>query len=391
LRIRNKNIKDITMKNLRLISFFTLLSCFALVNSQDCKNKVVIGERLKVYSTVYGKERKITVGLPYGYDSNKKYPVLYMLDGLAQFSIGSVYTRTSYQGVLPRMIVVAIDYENRTNEYTPTHVEEHKDSGGSAKFVEFIEKDLVPYIDSAYSTMPYRVISGHSFAGILVVDLFLSKPMLFNSYIALDPSIGWDNNYELNKLVNHNKNEDLNHKSIYISVIPENKPPVVAFDSVLNVKQAPGLRHTYQVFEDEGHASSVYPSIYYGLRYIFSDYSVTDAQRKHEFDKIPEFIKNHYSNFSKQVGVEFLPPEHVYISSARMALYGNENKDVQAAIMILKSLKRYYPESDRIFECLGEAYLISGDSKSALNNYKKALEFNPNNKEAKKKISELEK
>lgn len=380
------------MSNSKFVSFFVFLNCFLPINSQDCKDKIIIGERHKIYSSIYNKERKITIGLPHNYDPKKKYPVLYMLDGLAQFSISTAYSGMNYVGVIPDLIIVAIDYENRNNEYTPTHIEKYQDSGGSEQFIEFMDKDLFPYIDSVYSTMPYRIITGHSFAGILVVDLMTSKPNLFNAYIAMDPSLNWDNYYEFNKLVDYQKNENLNYKCIYMSGTKGNESKVTAYDSILNSKNIPLLRHTYQIFEDEGHANSVFLSLYYGLRYIFSDYSVTDAQRNPiELAKNPEFIKTHYTNFSKQVGVQFLPPEDLYIRSARRALYDNENKDVQNAFMILEILKNYYPESDNIFECLGEAYLINGDNESALENYKKSLKLNPSNKKVKNKISELEK
>ena len=65
----------------------------------------------------------------------------------------------------------------------------------------------------------------------------------------MDPSIGWDNYYVINK-INDCKVEKLNNKCVYISGIKGNKDPFV-FDSTLRTKQISSLRCKYQYFEDE--------------------------------------------------------------------------------------------------------------------------------------------
>ena len=355
--------------------------------SQDCNNKIIIGERFKIHSSVYNKERTITVGLPRNYNPRKKYPVLYMLDGLAQYSIGAIYSGLNYVGTIPDLIIVAIDYENRNNEYTPTHIEKIKDSGGSGQFVDFMEKDLFPYIDSVYSTMPYRIITGHSYAGILVVDLLLSKPNLFNAYIAMDPSLDWDNCFEMKKTTIC-KNENLKYKNVYISGIKDNKNAFI-FDSTLNSKNIPNFKCKYQYFEDEVHADVVFVSLYYGLRNIFSDYSVTSAIRDSiTMGRTPEIIKTHYLKFSKETGVQFLPPEDFIIRLGLQSLY--YDIDVPNAIKIFEILKEYYPESCDLYKDLGESYFNNGDKQSALINYRKSFKINPKDEVLKNKISDLE-
>ena len=45
-----------------------------------------------------------------------------------------------------------------------------------------------------------------------------------------------------------------------------------------------------------------------------------------------------------------------------------------------------YPESDNVYDSLADAYLRSGDSLQAFNNYKIALEYNSGNKRAKQYV-----
>ncbi|RAJ19970.1 alpha/beta hydrolase-fold protein [Pedobacter cryoconitis] len=52
----------------------------------------------------------------------------------------------------------------------------------------YVEKELIHYIDATYPTTTYRTFIGHSPGGLTVINTFLHKPNLFNSYISLDGS-----------------------------------------------------------------------------------------------------------------------------------------------------------------------------------------------------------
>ena len=87
-------------------------------------------------------------------------------------------------------------------DLTPTHTElgfdgkpspAMKTSGGMPTFLQFVQKELIPHIDSAYRTAPYRVFVGHSLGGITTIDAIYTMPETFNAYVAIDPSLWWDN------------------------------------------------------------------------------------------------------------------------------------------------------------------------------------------------------
>lgn len=56
------------------------------------------------------------------------------------------------------------------------------------------------------------------------------------------------------------------------------------------------------------------------------------------------------------------------------------------AIAVFKMNVALYPDSDNVYDSLADAYLRSGDSLNAYNNYSKALELNTGNDRAKKYI-----
>ena len=103
--------------------------------------------------------------------------------------------------ICPEMIVVGIPNTDRTRDLTPTHVNADppfmdsnftKTSGGGEKFIEFIEKEVMPHIDSAYPTEPYKILIGHSFGGLTAMNTLIHHTTLFNAYIVIDPSMWWD-------------------------------------------------------------------------------------------------------------------------------------------------------------------------------------------------------
>ena len=93
---------------------------------------------------------------------------------------------------IPEMIIVAITNIDRVRDFTPTKyltnlngssaVDNHKTSGGSEQFLQFIEKELLPEIESTYRTTTFKTLVGISHGGLLVGSAFLSKKTSFNGF-----------------------------------------------------------------------------------------------------------------------------------------------------------------------------------------------------------------
>jgi uncharacterized protein len=375
------------MSILKLPWILLLLSCILPSVAQECNNKIVIGERIQLYSPVLKQERTITIHLPNNYSRRTRYPVLYLLDGLAQFVTAVDVSGQSYVGVIPEMIIVAVDYIDRTKEFTPTHLDEYPTSGGADQFIDFMEKDLFSYVDSEYSTMPFRILAGHSLAGLLVTYALFSDKNLFNAYLAMDPSLWWDKEL-LVEMVKKSENDPLKNRFLYTSSTSTNEQNIQDFEKALRSITLEGLQYKFESFMAESHGSVIFVSLYYGLKYIFADYTLTDAYKDTiTSGKNPEFIHSHYSSFSQKAGIAFLPPEDVII---RLGYSSMGDKDFDNAIKIFGIVLSYYPGSFKAYNGLADAFNKKGDKKTAVINYKKALELNPKDENAKNRIMELE-
>ena len=75
------------------------------------------------------------------------------------------------------------------------------------------------------------------------------------------------------------------------------------------------------------------------------------------------------------------------LNAAGYKLLGN-NK-IEDAIDVFKMNVKLYPKSSNVYDSLGEAYMKNGDKELAIENYKKSLEFDPKNENAKTMLTKL--
>jgi predicted alpha/beta superfamily hydrolase len=163
---------------------------------------LTIGETFTITSRILGEVRTINVYAPpaYGDTANRPRPVLYMPDGgVAEdfLHIMGLLQISVLNGTARPVLLVGIENTERRRDLTgPTRV--GRDSsiaprvGGSAAFRRFIRTELMPAIDARYHTTRESAIIGESLAGLLVVETFLQEPDLFDTYVAVDPSLWWN-------------------------------------------------------------------------------------------------------------------------------------------------------------------------------------------------------
>jgi len=162
----------------------------------------VMGQVDQIPSAVLGEARILNIYLPEGYDQDvaARYPVIYLLDGSATedfVHISGIVQFLTMIGRMPKTIIVGIANVDRKRDFTfPTTVEkDRKDfptTGGSEKFMSFLEKELLPFIDRKYRTSPDRTIIGQSLGGLFATEILLKKPGLFTDYIIVSPSLWWN-------------------------------------------------------------------------------------------------------------------------------------------------------------------------------------------------------
>ena len=376
---------------MRRLVGFTLLACCAVVASfaQDVASLTPPApQRLVVHSKVLNEDRIVWVRVPSGYEQGKSaFPVLYLTDGPGHINeIGSTIDFLVANDRMPKLIVVGIANTDRTRDLTPTHadgrnpdgtIQPFPTSGGADKFLDFIQTELMPEIQSRYRTAPYRVFAGHSFGGLFAIHTLATRPDLFNAYIAVSPSLQWDDGSTLREaqafLAAH---KELN-KRLFVSLASEGNTPnpmganFDQFRKSLESGAPKQLVWKVERYPDEDHGSTVLRAHYAGLRTVFGDWQIERDQKTFMPVGGLAGVERHYRELSERYGYTIPVPE---TTVNQLGYQFMAAKKLDEAIAVFKRNVELYPNSANVYDSLAEGLENAGKFDEALKNQQKAVE-----------------
>ena len=295
---------------------------------------------------------------------------MYVLDGETIFFISSAIV--SFMSVgrnqqIPQMIVVGIPNVDRNRDFTPTVGRQMLNPRGADNFIEFLDKELIKYIDDNFRTQDYRILFGHSLCGLFSAYTLVTNPNLFHAHIAASPGLMFEDEYVINKAkeVLYGKS-DLNNQ-IYIAIgdEPAFMESMDKFTYILE-KDTPGINWEFQKYDNEDHDSVPFRTIADGLAFIFSDMQLTGDIALKGVDAIKEHIKDSYKKYGFNTEIS----EVILNRIGYQLLQANEN---EKAIEIFEYNVELYPNSANVYDSLGDAYDKQGLKNKAINSYKKAV------------------
>jgi hypothetical protein len=190
-----------------------LIFALALI-SISCKNQGAIyndpipeHDSITIASKYVNEDRVINIWTPPNYKtSTEHFPVLYMPDGGIKEDfphIANTLAKLLDENKIPPFILVGIENTERGRDLTgSSEAEDDKQycpiTDGAKDFRAFISEELIAEINSRYRTKAKKGIIGESLAGLFIMETFFTKPETFDFYIAMDPSLWWNNNYLAN-------------------------------------------------------------------------------------------------------------------------------------------------------------------------------------------------
>ena len=403
---------------------FVLFLIISLSSRSQTDNKIVIGKVDSVYSTVLKEQRKVWVYLPNMkagmQNPGQRYPVVYLLDGDGHFEsvVGMIQQLSQVNGntIVPEMIIVGIPNTDRTRDLTPTHIVSDppmmdsnfsKSTGGGENFTTFMEKELMPHIDSLYPTQPFRVLIGHSFGGLTVMNIITNHTKLFNAYIAIDPSMWYDKEQFLKATQKKIAAQKYNGTSLYMGIAntmsegmtleklkkdttadTRHIRSIFAMDKFIKANSQNGLKYASKYYGDDDHGSVPLISEYDGLRFIFSWYrfTFTRADFMDADIGIVQRMKQHYQTISKEFGFKVSPPEMQVNGLGYNAL---SQKHYEKAAALFKMNIENYPGSGNVYDSYADLLIAQKDTVKAIANYQKAFAMTKS-EETKQKLDQLQ-
>jgi predicted alpha/beta superfamily hydrolase len=193
--------------------------------------------------------------------------------GLLQVSAGN--------GTMRPFLLVGIENTQRRRDLTgPTQNEDDRkiapQVGGSAAFRRFIRSELMPVIKARYRTTAETAIMGESLAGLFVVETFFLEPDLFDTYIAFDPSLWWNNEELVKGAAARLRSSDTSRRALYLASSSEADLARLTrqLAEQLGKHAQAGLTWQYQPMPGETHATIYHPAALMALRRLFKPAAV---------------------------------------------------------------------------------------------------------------------
>jgi hypothetical protein len=174
------------------LALFFLHAVVLPVLTQDVP--LTFGKHETLESKILGEKRDILVSEPA--HSVPGMPLLILLDGeWNQRNVSTAVGHLTANGRLPPMLVAGVVNTDRGRDLMPTFEGDKFAAGPSDRFLSFLADELIPKLAAEYPIGKYRILAGHSNAGMFSLYAFIRRPELFQANIALSPSFGLDDHF----------------------------------------------------------------------------------------------------------------------------------------------------------------------------------------------------
>ena len=357
-----------------LLCPFVLLFATLAPSAANAGAPLAVGERLSLPSKVLGEERPLFVSVPDSYArTSRRYPVIYLTDAEVHFD----HTRATAaflarNGFMPEVIVVGVTNTDRTRDLSPSRDPKFPTSGGADRFLDFFEKELVPFVESRYRVAPFRIFAGWSAGGNFAFHAMRVRPDLFQAVIAVSPWLVWDERKELALLTPFLAGGGVKTRALFFASGDDGdamRDVLGQVSSALKATTSKSLRWGSANYQDENHGSVVLPSHYAALRMIFDGWSLpVDPETERIVGTLDE-VKTRYAGLSDRLGITVTAPE---VSVNRLGYQALAEKNLPAALAFFRYNAETYPDSANVYDSLGDALEESGTLEEALASFTKA-------------------
>lgn len=370
-----------------------------------------VGTLDSIYSKTLNEYRKIYVQLPADYNPNKnmKYPVVFILDG--EVFLPTVNDVQNYYsgGFTPEMVLIGISNDkNRMRDLTTSKVTEmygrpfKQENGEAENFSKFIETELIPFVENKYPVTNFRTLIGHSYGGLFTLYSLVHHPQLFSNYIAIDPSLDWDNQQLIKEAKEKVSNANYKGKSLFMSLsgvvymqksgmtLNEIKRDTtestlfsrsnIAFSDIVKQNKQNGLAFEWKFYPRDLHGTIAFPSIMDGLISVFEWYQMENTDKfnspettKEELSEIIQYRAKKLKKYFKYTVAPY--PEDLLNMLGYMSL---DMKQPEKSKMFFEFDIEFYPNSPNAYDSMADYYERNGDEATAIKFVAKAYEISGN-------------
>ena len=397
------------------MKILNLLVCLLILISfnSHANQPLVYGHSFKHHSKAFNQPRRYMVSLPERYQAESfSYPTLYVIDGDFQFHhVSNTVKHLARMGKIPQMIVVGIANQG-PKDYLLSNtwkVEGESEFGEVKLFNRYLSNELIPLIDKSFRTTTKKAIAGYSLGGLYVMQSYIDTESPFNAFIAMSPSVWYDDYAYKSKLSHYlkatktTKNDRHRNAPLFVSLANEAGMGVEDVVSVLrNTTELQKDSWQYKHYPEETHYSAALPALYDALVFVapkhFVDIkelaelssveAIFDAfeSRKSSWtgfrlDWLQSYTLAKYMSRSKKndkidyaiARTEELFPESKFELVINFSLGLNKKKKHDSALKLLKTIEKANSKNAKWLNQMGLAYAGIGETELARQYHQKSL------------------
>lgn len=267
------------------IALATLLSGTSVAFAQTSAPPGTLAdtEQRTITASKIGRSYDLFISLPVSYSSSKQsYPVLYVLDGWHFQLMAFLQENNIYSKRMPPVIIVNIGQSPasdvmalRAQDFSPTQIPQSLGGGGggAAMFLDFLEHELVPFIDRTYRTNPAdRGLLGHSMGGKFALYALEQRPGLFQRIVAASPAL-FPDDPQMDNAARRALSARRAPVRLDLSVGSDDElgfaKSTIAFARLLDELKPKGLDYRLTVYPGENHNSVRLLSLPTGLYWVY--------------------------------------------------------------------------------------------------------------------------
>lgn len=368
-------------------------------------------------SHVLNATQSIEIYLPEGYEHTTehiRYPVIYTLDGwVLSESVSGVIGHLGKTASMPKAIVVAITADN-DYAYGPELYASNSGwgndpaqrlsgfSGGKAdQYLKFMQKELLPYIDSNYKTNEFRALIGMSPSATFTLHTFWKAPELFDAHFVFAATdvlgMGYSPTTTFVDKITESLAKNPDRKGfLYIASAQreaENKPVrlenIAALEKALAPYTAKNFRLRAEHIDNFGHYPMAIPGLLSAIDLVFPRKEWGMSGRfKHfvnENENALESVLSYYDKLSQSVGFKVYPNTDLRRNAACYRVMGyrlRNNKFYDESIDVYQQWIKDTPNVAKPYAGLAQTYAAKGEMDKALVAAEKSVKLATQNQSA---------
>ncbi|MBC30115.1 MAG: esterase [Muricauda sp.] len=325
------------------------------------------------------ERRDVSYYFPEDYVEDKKYPLIVVLDADYLFDLVVAHNKFySRHDRMPQAIIVGVHQSEGDIRWEDCDFEQASGlpTEKGVKFYEFLGTELIPYLETSYSTAPFKMFIGYDITANFGNYFLFKDKSFFNAYLSISPVLATEMESRVPSRLS-----DIDQEIFYNVVLEkaktEDRNRILQMNNAISSINKENVHYFFDEYEDADHVSIAAYGISKSFDNIFKPFRpITPKEYKEQIltSDVPvfDYLENRYAMIEKLLGFK----KEVELNDI-MAIYAASRKkdDFESLKPLAELCKKQFPETMLGFYFEGEYLEELGEPKKAFKAFEKAFQM----------------